>query len=345
MTPSATARVPASARLAMDRTGVLVAITALTAIVGIGVGIAIAPNAWAVDAERNLRAARDLVAGQFGTDHGYVYSPLAAALTVPWTWIPQALAISLWLALRLGLLAAGTAVATRGRPAAERLLVFVAVALFVPTLYDLLLGNVSILLAAAVALVAWRRDATWTGIALGLVLATVPKPQLVPILIWMLAYRRQALVGTVVTAAGATGLAALTLGAPAYGEWIAVLRSVDYLSSPMYGNLSLFAFLPGPIALAAAVAALVASAVALRRGEQPGLVACIALGLLIAPYTLAYAAVLLLVALPALATAAPRATVALALTASLGVIVALPLWLGGVVAAALSAPRDRWPRR
>jgi len=333
----------ATTRLATDRTGAVLAIAGFTTIVGIAVAIAIAPNAWAVDAERNLRAAHDLLAGGFGTDHGYVYSPLAAALTVPWTWIPQQLAIALWLALRLGVLAVGTALATRDRPSAERLLSFVAVALFVPTLYDLLLGNVSILLAAAVALVAWRRDASWTGIALGIALATVPKPQLVPILVWMLAYRRRALLGTAMTAAAASLVGALALGTTTYAAWIGVLRAVDYLSSPMYGNLSLFAILPGPIALAAAVAAVAASAVALRRGEMPGLVACLSLGLLIAPYTLAYAAVLLLVALPAIAAAAPRATAVLGLSASLGVIVALPLWLAGVIAAALAVPGDRWP--
>jgi hypothetical protein len=329
-------------RRTADRMAPLLAVAALTGIVGIAVAIAIFPNAWAVDADRNLRAATDLLEGRFGLDHGYVYSPLAAALTVPWTLVSRELAIALWLGLRVAFLGFGAAYATRGWRATDRVLAFVAVASFVPTLYDLLLGNVSILLAGAVGLVASRRDAAWTGIALGLALATVPKPQLIPVLLWMLAYRRRALTGALVSAAIATALAALVLGPDAYGAWIGVLRSVDYLSSPMYGNLSLFAVLPMPIAIAASVAAVIATGVAFTRGPWPGLVAAIALGLLVAPYTLAYAAVLLLVVARPVAEAAPRAAVGLALSGSIAVIVALPVWLTILVATAIATPANRW---
>ncbi len=318
----------------------LLLLATLTAVVGVAVAAVIAPDAWAVDARRNLGAASDLLAGRFGADHGYVYSPLAAALTVPWTLVPTDAAVWLWFLARsvvlVGLVAAGT---TAWRPT-DRLLALVVAAFFVPTVYDLIVGNVTILIAAAIALVAWRRDATWTGVAVGLALATVPKPQLLPVLLWMLAYRPRALLGAGVTAAVATAAGALALGPATYAAWIGVLRSVDYLSTPMHGNLSLFAFLPAGVAAAATIAAVAATLLALRRGPWAGLVACLTLGLLVAPYTLAYAPAVLVVVAPRLADRAPRFATSLGLTATPGVILALPAWLAAALAGTLLLPLD-----
>ena len=325
------------------RTVVLSAVALVSVIVGLAIALEIFPNVWAVDAERNLSAASDLLAGRFGSDHGYVYSPLAAALTVPWTWLPASLSIGLWLALRAAILLVGVAVATHAWSLPDRILTAVSVVMFVPVLYDLLLGNVSILLAAAVALVAWRRDDWRSGIVLGLVLATIPKPQLAPVLVWMLVYRPRALSGAVGVAATATAIGLLILGLGPYEAWIAVLRSVDYAATPMHGNLSLFAFAPGPLGWVLATIAVFASVVGLIRGPLPGLVAAIVLGILVAPYTLAYAPVLLLVVARKLADDHPRGTIALAVTGSLAVIVALPVWLAGVAAAALLPRRGAGP--
>ncbi len=323
-----------------SRTAALLAVAAISAIVGIAVSAAVVRDTWAVDADRNLQAARDLVAGRFGVDHGYVYSPLAAALTVPWTWLPQPLAIAGWFAGRLALLLAGVAVATRGWSFVDRVLAAVAVATFVPVSYDLLLGNVSIPIAAAVAIVAWRRDEWRAGLLLGLVLATVPKPQLVPVLAWMLVFRRRALVGALAAAALSTLAAAAFLGVGPYEQWLGVLRSVDYLSTPMYGNRSLFAALPQPAAGIAAVVALAATVAAFVTGPLAALTAAIALGMLVAPYTLAYAPVLALVVARPLADRRPAAALALALSGSIAVIVALPAWLFGLIAAALPVRGD-----
>ncbi len=313
----------------------LLAVAMASAIVGVSVGIAIAPDAWTVDAQRNLAAARALVAGAFGSDHGYVYSPAAAALTVPWTWLPESVAIGLWLVVRAMVLGIGVLLATRGWPPLDRLLAGIAVVSFVPVLYDLMLGNVSILLAAAVALVAWRRDGWWSGILLGVALATIPKPQLAPVLLWMLVYRPRSLLSSAATAGAVTLVGLALLGSGPYAAWIGVLRSVDYLSSPMYGNLSLLAFVPGGLGLVIAAVACLATLAALARGSLPGLVACLALGMLVAPYTLAYAPVLLLVVARQLAERRPAESLVLALSTSIGVIVALPVWLAGVLVTAL----------
>jgi hypothetical protein len=304
---------------------ILIGIAALSAVVGLGVVIQIAQPAWALDIDRDVGASKDLLAGRFGVDRGYLYSPFAAILTVPLTFLPLTTAAVTWLLLKLAVLAWGVRHETRDLGRFDAALVTLAVLAFVPTSYDLLLGNVSVLVVAAVALVAWRRDGFLTGIALGIVLATAPKPQLIPILIWMLLFRRKALTGAAVTAIVATVLTALVVGIPAYLAWIDILRAPDYLSSPMNGNLTPDALIPS-LAIPIKVVGVAGFLYSLRRGETNALVAAITVGLLIAPYTLAYAAMALLLAVRPLALAAPIAAVILSAIGSIAVIVLLPAY-------------------
>ena len=82
---------------------------------------------------------------------------------------------------------------------------------------------------------------------------------------------------------------------------------------------------------------------ALRRGPVTCLVASIACGLLVSPYTVLYAAGLVVVAVPAAAVAAPRGTVMLALLAPIGLVAAFPIWVAAGLALALVVERERWP--
>jgi hypothetical protein len=123
----------------------------------------------------------------------------------------------------------------------------------------------------------------------------------------------------------ATLATALVVGVPAYLSWIDILRAPDYLSSPMNGNLTPDALLPSlaiPIKLIA-VAGLLYS---LRKGETNAFVAAAAVGLLIAPYTLAYAAMALLLAVRPLARASLIAAVILSAIGSIAVILLLPAY-------------------
>src|SRR5581483_5918285 len=175
----------------------------------------------------------------------YLYTPLAAALTLPLTVVPVGVAVVGWLAARLALVLAGVRRETAGRAIGDRAAAALAAVTFIPTLHDLLLGNVSVVIAVTLALVLWCRDRWWTGIALGLVLATFPKPQLVPILVWMLVFRRRSLVGALGTAAIATGVGVLWLGFDRYLTFVDVVLHVPYLGTPMYGNLGLTGLTPG----------------------------------------------------------------------------------------------------
>ena len=334
---SARAPLPANQRQLQAVTGVAL----LNVVTGVSAWIVAAPAAWANDAQRNLAAAEALLAGHFGTVEGYLYSPLAALMTAPFARMPEAVAIGTWLAFKTLLIVVGALVALRGRPAVERTAAAIAAVAFLPIVYDLELGNVTVLLVAALAFVAWRDDGYLSGVPLGLLLATAPKPQLIFVLAWLILYRRRSLAGALATAAASTGLAVLLVGPEPYRAWIEALRAPPYLAGGQVINMSLTA-LPMPLAVLSVVASLGVALVAVRRGRWPALTAALALGLLISPYTLVYAAGIFLVAAPALWMGAPRVLLALALAAPVGVVVAFPIWVGAVLAAAAVLPGAAW---
>jgi Glycosyltransferase family 87 len=332
------------ARRDIARRPAFVGLAFITVLIGGFAVVRAAQNVWAVDAHRNLAAAVALLNGTFGSVPDYLYSPLAAALTVPALALPTDVAVVAWLALKIALLAVGTAVATRGLGGIDRLLLGVAAVGFLPILYDLELGNVTVIVLAAVAAIAWTPDRVATGIPLGIILATAPKPQLVPVLIWLAVTHRRALVGAVMTAALATLVGLALTGPAAYAVWVEALRAPAYLNSGEVINLALWS-LPPVVAVPSALAAIGGFYLALRRGYWPGLVAAICLGLLVAPYTLVYGAGLLPVAAPAAVRASPRAALGLAITAPVALVIAFPAWVGMALAFAVLMPAAAWPSR
>ena len=323
----------------------LFAIATFQALFGLVVAYWLAPQLWLADATRNLAAAADMVAGRFGSDPVYLYSPLAAALTIPATLVPAAVAGAGWLVLRVGVVVACVRRATAGRTVAEQVIVLVAVLAFVPVVVDLMLGNVSILLAGAVALVAWAPDRGRNGILLGLALATVPKPALIPILIWMALYRRRALIAAIVTAGLLTAGAVAVLGLGVYQSWFETLRHPYYLGGSGAGNLSIGALVPDMIGIPLQVVSVIAALVALRRGETAGLVGAIAVGLLVAPYTMAYGAVFLLIVVGPIRRVVPASLMTIGAMAAPAIsILFLPVLAGSVLALAAFPRSPGWPR-
>jgi hypothetical protein len=333
---------PVAGFASLPRRPALVGLALLTTLVGSFAVVRAAEKVWAADIHRNLDAAREILNGSFGTVPDYLYSPLAAALTVPALALPTDVAVITWLLFKLALLATGVAIATRGLEGTERFLLGVTAIGFLPVVYDLELGNVTVLVLASVALVAWTPDRIVTGIPLGLILATAPKPQLFPVLVWLLLVHRRALAGALLTGAIATLVGLIVVGTAAYATWIDVLRAPAYLNSGEVINLALWP-LPTLIAIPAAIVAAATFALALARGDRPGLVAALCAGLLLAPYTLLYAAGLLLTVFPAAARAAPRATFALGLIAPPALVLAFPIWIGTVLVFSVLVPSSAWP--
>jgi len=331
-------------RRAIARRPALTGLASISAVVG-GFAVArAAQNVWAVDAHRNLAAAVALLNGTSGSVPDYLYSPLAAALTVPALALPTDVAVVAWLALKIALLTAGTAIATRGLGGIDRLLLGVAVVGFLPILYDLELGNVTVIVLAAVAAIAWTPDRVATGLPLGLILATAPKPQLIPVLVWLAVAHRHALVGALVTATLATLVGLALTGPAAYGAWVEALRAPTYLNSGDVINLALWS-LPPVVAVPSALAAIGGFCLALRRGYWPGLLAALCLGLLLAPYTLIYGASLLPVVAPAAVRTSPRSVLGLAIIAPVALVLAFPVWVGLALVLAALLPATAWPSR
>jgi hypothetical protein len=322
----------------------LVALAALSTLVGAYAFYQAIPTVWGVDAQRNLDAASALRDGSFGSVPLYLYSPLASALTVPALLVPPEVAIAAWFALKLAILLVGAAIATRGLAGIDRVLVAIALVTFLPVLYDLEVGNVTVFVLAGIALVAWNRDRYATGILLGLILATTPKPQLIPVLLWMLIANRKALVGAVATAVSATLVGVVVTGAPNYMTWFGILRAPSYLNNSDILNLAIWQQ-PLVILAVALVGSVVLFGLAMRHGYWPGLMAAMCVGLLLAPYTLIYAAGMLPAAAPASVRAAPVAALLILLVAPVGILMAFPGWVALVLVLAALVPVAAWPRR
>jgi hypothetical protein len=327
---------------AVTRRPALVGLAALSVFLGFVAVTRAAHVVLAADAHRNLAAASALINGAFGSVADYLYSPLAAALAVPALALDPSIAVAAWFALEVALLVVGTALVTRGLCDIDRVLIGVVVIGFLPVVYDLELGNVTVVVIAALAAIAWMPDRVATGIPLGIILATAPKPQLIPVLIWLAIVHRRALLGVLVTAVLATLVGIALTGPTAYEAWIAALRAPAYLNSGEVINLALWS-LPAVIAIPAAAVAILGFVVTLRRGYWPGLVGAICVGLLLAPYTLIYGAGLLLVAAPAAVRASPSVVFVLAIIAPALLVVAFPVWVGLVFAAAAVLPAAAWP--
>lgn len=323
----------------------LFAVAVLNSILGIAIAIVLGPRIYGTDANTYRICAQSVVDG---ADCGFFYPPLAALAARPLTWVDSTTASVVMTLIGIAILVAGVVLETRGRAVVDRVLVFVAAITFAPIVYELLLGQVTLLIAAAIYPVARRGDAFRNGVPLGIALALAPKPLLLPLLLWMLVWRRQALVGTLATAVALTCLGVVLAGPDRYESWISVITSAASQSATgtfalsFNGDYSLWPLTKWTLPLAVAVG--VATVWTILRDGPRGYVAAILAGLLLAPYTGLYAASILLLAVRPALEFAPLATRVFALSANL----ALGLFFGlvtlgipGVVVCAIDSRRWR----
>lgn len=322
----------------------LVAVAAMNAITGLAVAAILAPPSFGADADTFRRCAS---AAEGRIDCGSLYSPLLALVARPLTWVsPTTAAIAMTL-IGFAILVIGVKLETGGQAPVDRVLVAVAALGFAPVVYELLLGQVTLLIAAALYPAARRADAFRNGIPLGIALALAPKPLLLPVLVWMMVWRRRALTAALLATFTLTCMGLVLLGPDQYRQWVLVLTGAGResvsgtFSLSLAGNFSLWPLDPARFAFAAAIGA--ATLWAILRDSSRGFVAALFAGLLLAPYTGLYAASILLLAVkPALAFA-PRATRVLALVANpvLGLLLALAAWSVGGLTACLPLARPR----
>ena len=311
----------------------------MNAMTGLAVLILLGPASFGADAATYRECAR--VAAESG-GCGFLYAPLMALAARPLTWVSPWAAGVVMTFIGLAVLATAVTFETRGRANSDRLLVGLAALGFAPVVYDLLLGQVTLLIAGAIYVVARRTDGFRNGIPLGIVLALAPKPLLGPVLVWMLVWRRRGLGGAFVTAVALTGVGLLIAGPDAYRQWLGVLTGVGTASVSgtfalsLSGSFSLWPLDQMRLVIAVGVAA--ATGWAILRDPSRGFVCALLAGLLLAPYTGLYAAAFLLLAVtPALAFS-PRATRALALIANPVIALALGLVAWCIVALVACVP-------
>ena len=300
----------------------LFAVAVMNTITGLGLAATIGADNFGQDSGLFRRCALQLAEGS-REFCGFLYSPLTALAARPLTWVSPTAAMLTMTLIGVAILMTGVAWETRGQAWIDRVLVAIAALTFAPVVYELLLGQTTLLIAATLYPLARRPDAFRNGIPFGIALALAPKPLLLPILVWMLVWRRQALVATGLTAILLTLLGISLLGLDQYRDWIAILsgagrESVEgtfILSARDTGNFSVWPLSPATFVLGCFVAA--GALWAIARDSTKGFVASLFAGLLLAPYSLLYAFSILLLAVKPSLEFAPRTTRALLLVANI----------------------------
>ena len=273
---------------------------------------------------------------------GFLYSPLGAWAMVPFASLGVPLGLAVFFVARLAVLSWFLHDATRSWAPPVRVAAALLTLTWVFLLDDLWMGNVSILILCAM-WVAISRDRLSAGILLGIVLATVAKPLLIPFLLWMLVHRRRGLAGALVTAGIVTSLAVLVIGPASYVAYLRALTTASRTIWDFPGNLGLSATVPQLVA-PASIVALAVYLVLLRRSrdESATLMWSLLVGLIAAPYVPLYAPVPVLAGVFPFVRAHPIRAAGMA-----AIVVPLAffnLMLATLIAMMLAVPSDLFPR-
>lgn len=278
----------------------------------------------------------------------YLYAPPLALAIVPLTALPTDVATAVWLVLRVALLAVSCALMPVSRPV--RLAAFGVAALSRPVLYDLNLGNVSIVVTFLLVLV-WRwLDRPMGAVALALTMSLRPTTGLV--LIWSLVRRRWAFAAWTVLA----GLALIAITLPFVGieAYLDYLRVLGYVSDATgvennrdLGSTALELGLGATVASGALYAgygiAVLATLLSLRRDRELSFVVSLGASLLLAPLLWDHYLCLLLIPAAFLASRGRTWGLALPLLAWAPAVAAPLIVLAGLLLPFLAHPPARPP--
>jgi len=237
---------------------------------------------------------------------GYVYPPQLVVALLPFTVLPVPVVTLLVAIGMLGLVGLTLRVLE-----VRDVRCYAAAVLWVPTISGVLLGNISIPLALAVALV-WRyRNAVWPAAA-AFGIAVSAKLLLWPMFVWMLATRRLRTAAASLVIGGVLTIAAwAAIGFDGLLEYPDLLRRLSEIQSDRSYSIVGMATTLGAgeaagraVALAVGIALLAGCVVFARRGDEPRSFTCaVAATLALSPIVWLHYLVVLLVPL---AIARPR---------------------------------------
>jgi glycosyl transferase family 87 len=300
--------------------------------------IAAFPQApFALDGSRQLAVATVVLAG--GDPYsvpGNLYPPPGAFLLTPLTPLGPEAGVWASFAIKVAIVVVCVVDATGGRRPAVRLLALAFTATSLAILDDLWLGNVSILLAAAIYL-AVSRDRPWAAVPLGIGLALLAKPFIVPVVLWFLVYRRRSAVAMLGTAVIVTLLAALAMGPGVYRDYFEALRAATGIDLSYGQGLAAIApalLIPSSVLLGALYVLLLWRS----RDEASLLMWALLLGLVAAPYVVPYSIAPVFAAIPAFARAHPSRTLVLA--AAVAPLALISIMAATAVALVVAFPVD-----
>lgn len=255
------------------------------------------------------------------------YTPLGAALFVPLVPLSAAAAAWAWIGVKLVML--GVAAWWYARPwdGGDRWLVLLAVVTFPPIVHDLVIGNVSTITLLVLLAVARWPDARG-GVALGLLLALMPKPHLIPVLAYLAIRQPRAFAASVGTIGASVLVGVALFGIEPWVQFAGTLR--EPLERTFTANIG-FSGLLGPVGVAVGV--VVAGAifvVGVLTGGARGYGLSILSGIVAGPYTFIHYLAGAIVAAEPVLRARPRR---LAAFPSLLLVTPLvPLWLVALAA-------------
>jgi hypothetical protein len=220
----------------------------------------------------------------------YLYAPPLAVALVPMAALPVNTAILAWFVGRILLLGLGCALLPVRRDA--RLTLWFVASISFPVLYDLNLGNLSVVLFALGAAI-WRWNGTpWAGVALAAAL-TVRYPFGLVGIAWILTRRVRSIVGAVTTGAAIAGATLLIVGTAGWVDYVTILRGLEDVGTGPH-NFTLGTMLAGfgigtpwttVATLGGVSGSVLAVAVAARRRDpELALVVSLAGTLLFAPF-------------------------------------------------------------
>jgi hypothetical protein len=270
---------------------------------------------------------------EWSDTYTFRYTPLGALFFVPLVPLSEDAAAWAWVAIKLAVLGVTAVWYSRPWNGVDRWLVLLAVVAFPPIVHDLVIGNVStITVLVLLALARWP-DARG-GVVFGLLLALMPKPHLIPVLIYLAIRQRRAFTASVAT----IGLAVLS-GVALFGidPWLAFAGTLrEPLERTFTANIG-FSGLLGPIGVVVGVVVAVAIfVIGARTDGARGYGLSIVAGIAAGPYTfIHYLAGSIVAAEPVLRTRPRR----LAPFPSLLLVTPLvPLWLVGLAGVIRGTP-------
>jgi hypothetical protein len=181
------------------------------------------------------------------------------------------------------------------------------------------------------------RDRAWAAVPLGIALALIAKPFLVPVVLWFIVYRRRSAAAMVGTAVGVTVVAAVLMGPPAYSDYIQALRAATGMDLSYGQGLAALArqlLIPASVVVGMVFVGLLWKS----RDEASVLMWSLLVGLVAAPYVVQYSVVPVLAALPLFARVHPTRTLVLAAVAA--PLLPFSIMAATAVALAVAFPAD-----